>query len=394
MIKSNNACYLIPNEFTVGIIGGGQLGKMIGLEAKRMSMNIAILDPDANCPASTIADKLIIDDFKKESSIRRLAELSDVLTYEIELTNSSVLEELVSENYPVHPSPETLRIIQNKFRQKQFLKDNGIPVARFERIDSLHEIQRKCSEFGYPVILKACEDSYDGRGNFIVHSSEDLERGVRLFKRECMIEELVNFSKEVSIMVARNTNGQIQSFPVAENIHNRNILSTTIVPARISELAARKIRELAVKTIESLKGAGIFGIEMFVLDDDSILVNEIAPRPHNSGHYSIEACSISQFEQHIRAIVGLPLSKPRLLCPAVMINILGNDNFSGGYSLENIEKIMNISGLKLHLYGKKITKPQRKLGHMTITDKCLERALFNAKLASSMICIKKREESS
>lgn len=394
MIKSNNACYLIPNEFTVGIIGGGQLGKMIGLEAKRMSMNIAILDPDANCPASTIADKLIIDDFKKESSIRRLAELSDVLTYEIELTNSSVLEELVSENYPVHPSPETLRIIQNKFRQKQFLKDNGIPVARFERIDSLHEIQRKCSEFGYPVILKACEDSYDGRGNFIVHSSEDLERGARLFKRECMIEELVNFSKEVSIMVARNTNGQIQSFPVAENIHNRNILSTTIVPARISELAARKIRELAVKTIESLKGAGIFGIEMFVLDDDSILVNEIAPRPHNSGHYSIEACSISQFEQHIRAIVGLPLSKPRLLCPAVMINILGNDNFSGGYSLENIEKIMNISGLKLHLYGKKITKPQRKLGHMTITDKCLERALFNAELASSMICIKKREESS
>ena len=394
MIKSNNACYLIPNEFTVGIIGGGQLGKMIGLEAKRMSMNIAILDPDANCPASTIADKLIIDDFKKESSIRRLAELSDVLTYEIELTNSSVLEELVSENYPVHPSPETLRIIQNKFRQKQFLKDNGIPVARFERIDSLHEIQRKCSEFGYPVILKACEDSYDGRGNFIVHSSEDLERGARLFKRECMIEELVNFSKEVSIMVARNTNGQIQSFPVAENIHNRNILSTTIVPARISELAARKIRELAVKTIESLKGAGIFGIEMFVLDDDSILVNEIAPRPHNSGHYSIEACSISQFEQHIRAIVGLPLSKPRLLCPAVMINILGNDNFSGGYSLENIEKIMNISGLKLHLYGKKITKPQRKLGHMTITDKCLESALFNAELASSMICIKKREESS
>jgi 5-(carboxyamino)imidazole ribonucleotide synthase len=170
MIRSNNACYLIPNEFTVGIIGGGQLGKMIGLEAKRMSMNIAILDPDPNCPASTIADKLIIDDFKRESSIRRLAELSDVLTYEIELTNSSVLEELVSENYPVHPSPETLRIIQNKFRQKQFLKDNGIPVARFERVDSLHEIQRKCSEFGYPVILKACEDSYDGRWNFIVNS--------------------------------------------------------------------------------------------------------------------------------------------------------------------------------------------------------------------------------
>jgi 5-(carboxyamino)imidazole ribonucleotide synthase len=394
MIRSNNACYLIPNEFTVGIIGGGQLGKMIGLEAKRMSMNIAILDPDPNCPASTIADKLIIDDFKRESSIRRLAELSDVLTYEIELTNSSVLEELVSENYPVHPSPETLRIIQNKFRQKQFLKGNGIPVARFERVDSLHEIQRKCSEFGYPVILKACEDSYDGRGNFIVNSSEDLERGVRLFKRECMIEELVNLSKEVSIMVARNTNGQIQSFPVAENIHNRNILSTTIVPARISELAARKIRELAEKTIESLKGAGIFGIEMFVLDDDNILVNEIAPRPHNSGHYSIEACSVSQFEQHIRAIIGLPLSKPRLLCPAVMINILGNDNFSGGYSLENIDKIMNISGLKLHLYGKKITKPQRKLGHMTITDKSLERALFNAKLASSMICIKKRGGSS
>lgn len=389
---NKDTSYLIPNGFTVGIIGGGQLGKMIGLEAKRMSMNIAILDPDPNCPASSIADELIIDDFKNESSIRKLAEVSDVLTYEIELTNSSILEDLVSQNYEVHPSPQTLKIIQNKFRQKQFLLDNGIPVARFEHVESLEQIQRKCNEFGYPVVLKACEDSYDGRGNYIVKSSEDIETGVRLFKRDCMIEEFINFSKEVSIMVARNISGQIQSFPVAENMHNRNILNTTIVPARISELAASKVRELAEKTIENLKGAGIFGIEMFVLKDDSILVNEIAPRPHNSGHYSIEACSISQFEQHIRAIVGLPISKPRLLSPAVMINILGNDTFSGVYSLANIKKIMNISGLKLHLYGKKITKPQRKLGHMTITDICLERALSKAKLASSMICIKKRAD--
>jgi 5-(carboxyamino)imidazole ribonucleotide synthase len=390
MLMNKDNSNLIPNGLTIGIIGGGQLGKMIGLEAKRMSMKIAILDPDPNCPASTIADKVIIDDFKNESSIRKLAEISDVLTYEIELTNSSILEDLVSQNFTVHPSPQTLRIIQNKFRQKQFLLDNGIPVARFERAESLKQIKRKCNEFGYPVVLKACEDSYDGRGNYIVKSPEDIETGIRLFNRECMVEEFINFSKEVSIMVARNIKGQIQSFPVAENVHNENILSTTIVPARISELATRKARELAEKTIEILKGAGIFGIEMFVLQDDSLLINEIAPRPHNSGHYSIEACSISQFEQHIRAIVGLPISKPILLSPAVMINILGNDTFSGVYSLANIKKIMNISGLKLHVYGKQITKPRRKLGHMTIMDTSLERALFKAKMASSMICIKKR----
>ncbi|MDP9197150.1 MAG: 5-(carboxyamino)imidazole ribonucleotide synthase [Thermoproteota archaeon] len=372
----------------LGIIGGGQLGKMLALEAKRMSLKLAILDPDQHCPASTLADKLIVSDFKDENSIRKLARISDVLTYEIELTNSKVLEDLESKNYPVHPAPRTLNIIQNKLKQKQFLKAKGIPLADFVPVTSSNQIRSSCKEFGYPLLLKACEDSYDGRGNCLIHSEDDIERGLRYFLgRECMIERSVPFSKEISIMVARNTTGQIESFPVVENIHDRNILITTIAPARISAQLAKKARETAERAVRSLSGAGIFGVEMFLKKDGDILINEIAPRPHNSGHYSIEACSISQFEQHIRAILGLPLSKPRLISPAVMTNILGIDGYSGPYSFIGIRETLDIQGLKLHFYGKTVTKPQRKLGHMTITDESVEEALAKAGTARKALIV-------
>lgn len=390
MKHSLDKSQLSPNDITLGIIGGGQLGKMIGIEAKRMSLNIAYIDPDKNCPASTIADLMIISNFKNEKSIFELAKKSDVLTYEIELANSSVLKDLESRGYAVHPASGVLSTIQNKLRQKRFLKANGIPVPEFKEVTSVEQAKRICNEFGYPLVLKACEDSYDGRGNFLIKSPDDVKRGIQYFEgRTCMIEKFIQFVKEVSIMVARNTDGQIASFPVVENIHTNNILDTTIVPARVNSTVERNAKLIAEKVVKSLKGVGVFGIEMF-LTNNKLMINEIAPRPHNSGHYSIEACSISQFEQHIRAILGLPLAKPRLMSPAVMMNILGIPNYTGEYFFKGIDKVLAIPGLKLHFYGKKITKPQRKLGHITITAESIEEALSRAKMVRKLLTVGKR----
>lgn len=389
MKPSFDKSQLSPNDITLGIIGGGQLGKMIGIEAKRMSLNLAYLDPDKTCPASTIADILFISDYKDEKSILDLAQESNVLTYEIELANSSVLKDLESKGLPVHPSPAVLNTIQNKLRQKKFLKSKGIPVPEFEEVTSIDQARRICKDFHYPLVLKACEDSYDGRGNYVVRSASDIDKGIRYFEgRKCMIEKFIHFTKEVSIMVARNTRAQITSFPVVRNIHKNNILDTTIVPAGVNRRVEANARSIAEKVVKSLKGVGIFGIEMF-LDDNKLMINEIAPRPHNSGHYSIEACSVSQFELHIRAILGLPLVKPRLMSPVVMTNILGIPNYTGEYSLTGIDKALAIPGMKLHLYGKRITKPQRKLGHFTITAESTEEALSRTRRVRKLLRVGK-----
>lgn len=376
----------IKNPIRIGIIGGGQLGKMIAQEAKRMSFKIIILDPCKDCPASSVSDEIIHADFKDESAIRKLARMSDVLTYEIELANSNALKVLESQKYPVFPSPVTLEIIQNKFRQKSFLKENGIAVPEFDLVKSVQCLKNLCSDYGLPAMLKACEDSYDGRGNFLISSMDKTQEAFDFFHgKECMLEKFIPFIKEISIMVARNSDGQIVSFPVAENIHSNNVLDMTIVPARISKKVSIKAKRIAQKTMGALKGAGIFGIEMFVTKDEDVIVNEIAPRPHNSGHYSIEACSISQFEQHIRAILDLPLSDPQLLTPAVMVNILGSEHHNGTYKIKGLRKLMSIPGVKLHIYGKKISKPRRKLGHITVTAQNVQEAIFRAERAKRTI---------
>jgi 5-(carboxyamino)imidazole ribonucleotide synthase len=380
----------ISKPLSVGIIGGGQLGKMIALEAKRMALKICILDPCRCCPASSVSDELIVADFKDERAIRNLASKSDVITFEIELANSEPLIELASKNRNlVNPSPDTLRIIQNKFKQKTFLKENFLKVPAFALVNSEENLFDLCEAYGFPVILKSCQDSYDGRGNYLIRSKADISKAFSYFigeKRQLMLEEFVKFRQEISIMVARNASGQITSFPVVENIHKDHILNLTIVPARVSERIANKARKMAEKTLAALKGAGIFGIEMFVTDEDEVMINEIAPRPHNSGHYTIEACSISQFEQHLRAILDLPLSEPRLLCPAaVMLNVLGPENYIGPYAISGLRKLFAIPGLKLHIYGKKISKPRRKLGHITLVGDSLEEILLRANMAKKTI---------
>lgn len=363
----------LENPVRLGIVGGGQLGKMIAMEAKRMFMKVIILDPSVDCPASSIVDKIIVGNFSDEQKIYELAKDVDVLTYEIELANSRALNNLVKKGFTVHPSPQTLSIIQNKYRQKQFLQENHIAVPEFDLVDSKEQLKGLCEKYGFPTLLKACEDTYDGRGNYLIQNAEDVATAFSYFSgRQCMVEKFVDFKKEISIMIARNSSGEISYFPITENIHRDHILDTTIVPARIDPNVALKATNLAVKTMESLKGSGIFGIEMFVDKDNNVLINEIAPRPHNSGHYSIEACSISQFEQHIRAILNYPLPQPFLLSNAVMINILGPTGIEGSYDVDGIENLFSMEGLKLHIYGKKETKPNRKLGHITVLIRDLD----------------------
>ena len=369
--------FSISKPLRLGIVGGGQLGKMMAFEAKRMFMKVIVLDPSKDCPASSLADKLIIGGFSDEQKIYELSKEVDIITFEIELANATALGHLEESGFLVHPSPKTLFIIQNKYRQKTFLKENMIAVPDFELVSSEEQLMHYCYNSGFPVLLKACEDSYDGRGNYLIRSENDIREALTYFSgRQCMVEKFVNFKKEISIMIARNSSGTISYFPISENIHEDHILKTSIVPARISKEIERKAIDLAILTMKSLKGSGIFGIEMFVDENDNVLINEIAPRPHNSGHYSIEACSISQFEQHIRAILDYPLPQPKLLSNAIMINILGPNKYAGPYEIDGINKLFAIPGAKVHIYGKLETKPNRKLGHVTIVSNDIDPLLI------------------
>jgi len=349
----------------LGIIGGGQLGMMITEAAKNLSKHISeiiVLDPTENCPAARAGAKQIIGDFKDELAILKLAEQSDIITYEIESGNTDVLSKLKAK---IEPSPSTLGIIQDKFLQKTFLSENELPVSQFYEITSLGDLHEKIKELGLPVLLKARRDAYDGRGNFKITSLDEIEKAYHHFDgKSLMVEKFVNFKMEVSVIAARNTKGDITTYPLVENIHQNNILKMTIAPARVSNDVISNAGEIAKNTMEVLKGAGVFGIEMFIDQDDKILINEIAPRVHNSGHHTLQSCKTSQFEQHLRAILGLELGSTDLIHKTIMCNILGSDGFEGKYKPVEIEK----DGVYLKMYGKSVSKPQRKLGHFNIVD--------------------------
>jgi len=349
----------------LGIIGGGQLGMMITEAAQNLSDTISevtVLDPTENCPAAQAGAKQIIGDFKDEIAILKLAEQSDIITYEIESGNTDVLSKIKAE---IEPSPSTLGVIQDKLLQKTFLSENELPVSQFYEITSLDDLREKIREFGFPVLLKLRRDAYDGRGNFKITSSDDVEKAYQHFNgKSLMVERFVNFKMEVSVIASRNTKGDIATYPLVENIHENNILKMTIAPARVSDNVINDAGEIAKKTMEVLKGAGVFGIEMFIDQDDKILINEIAPRVHNSGHHTLQSCKTSQFEQHLRAILGLELGSTDLIHKTVMCNILGSDGFEGKYKQVELEK----DGVYLKMYGKEISKPQRKLGHFNVVD--------------------------
>ena len=375
----------------IGIIGGGQLGQMMILEAKKMGFYITVLDPTLNCPAHTIVDEHIVADFEDEKAIRLLAEKSDVVTYEFEHINAQVLKQLEAEGKKVYPTATSLEIIQNKFTQKSLLKKDGIPVPDFMAVSSPAEILAAGKEYGFPLMLKACTGGYDGKGNYVVKNENDCENGYKELgggTLPLMAEKFYPFIMEISVLACRAINGDIKVYPVAENIHKDSILDKTRVPASISAKTTENAMNLAKRVMEVFEGVGMFCVEMFVDKDGNVAINEVAPRPHNSGHYTIEACVTSQFEQHIRAVSGLPLGDPSLVRPVVMRNILGEEGSSGKAVVEGADEALAIPGVTLHIYGKETSKPKRKMGHLTATAATLEEAEKNADMAKDFIKIK------
>ncbi len=352
--------------------------------AKKMGFYVQVLDPTPNCPAAQVSDEQVVAEFIDEEKLREFVLGSDVTTFDIERADKS-LRELINEGHRIYPWPQILEIIQDKIKQKEVFNKNNIPNPKCKKVKD-SEIVFAVEEFGFPVVQKACLGGYDGRGVFIIKNEKDVEKRIR---SESFLEEFVDIEKELAINVARNSKGEIKCYPVVEMIFNQkaNICDMVISPAMVSGRIKEDAEKIGIEAVKVLgEGAvGIFGIEMFLTKEKKILVNEIAPRPHNSGHYTIEACVTSQFEQHIRAIAGLPLGSTDLLTPAVMVNILGEEGFEGPAVFEGVKEALSIQGLSLHIYGKKTTKPFRKMGHITIVDKNLESAVKKAEKAKNII---------
>ncbi len=372
----------------IGIVGGGQLGKMMILAAKYLDYSFVIMDPVERCPAHSIADEHIVADFDDVDAMLELAKRVDVVTYEFEHISVQALQKMEEQGHRVYPSSETLLRIQNKKNQKDWLRSHGLPVPDYMEItgpESFAEAERR---YGYPYVLKTCTGGYDGKGNAVVRSKDAVAEAYEALgagKLPLMAEEWVPFEKEVSILVCQSTNGEVAVFPVAENVHKNNILDETTVPAVISEGARRQAMEIAEKAVRAFHAYGMLCIELFVTKDQKILVNELAPRPHNSGHYTIEGCYTSQYENHIRAILGLPLGNPDLIRPTAMKNLIGARN--GKANVQGLEEAYRLPNLKVHIYGKEMVSAGRKMGHLTATGDTVEEALDTVRKAHRMITI-------
>jgi len=393
MLKRKNGPVLPPGK--IGIIGGGQLGKMLAFEAKRMGYTVIVLDPTPNSPAGQVADRQIVGSLQDFSEIRKLAELTDVITYEFEFVNADVLSELEEEGYKVYPSGATLKKIQNKYIQKSIFQREGLPVPSFTKVNYKKDIEEAVKDFRFPIVLKDCTGGYDGKGTIVIRDKKDIEsfeNNLMVEKCEIMAEEFVPFDRELSIVAGRGIDGNINYFPVAENIHEESILIMTKVPAKISDQVEYKIKNIAQKVLEIFNDVGVFCIELFITENEEVYINEVAPRPHNSAHYTIEACITSQFEQQLRAITGMPLGSTKLLSPAVMVNILGKQTIYSDYIVEGMRKILGEEGVYIHFYGKKFIDVKKKIGHITILDDSLEIAEDKAMAALKNLEIKSAKE--
>lgn len=360
---------LIEQGKTIGIIGGGQLGQMLTFAAKQAGMRVVILDPDPDCSAAQAADSSIVAEYSDKKAIEELARRSDVLTYEFENVDLEALED-VSDKVLIPQGTELLRITKDRLREKTFLKEHGLQVAPFAAVSCKEDLVSAIEEIGYPSVLKTCEGGYDGKSQLVLHTREDLKNADELLEQgRCILEGWVEFSMECSVMVARNMDGAISVFPVSENIHRNQILHESIVPARMSGELQSDAKKMAEKIADSLNLCGILGVEMFVGADGRLYVNELAPRPHNSGHYSIEACNFSQFAVHNRAICNWPMPKIDLLSPVVMVNILGQ-HVDGCRKL-----VLKKPQWHFHDYGKGEIRIDRKMGHVTILTDDIEKTL-------------------
>lgn len=360
---------LIEQGKTIGIIGGGQLGQMLTFAAKQAGMRVVILDPNPDCSAAQAADSSIVAEYSDKKAIEELARRSDVLSYEFENVDLEALED-VSDKVLIPQGTELLRITKDRLREKTFLKEHGLQVAPFAAVSCREDLVSAIEEIGYPSVLKTCEGGYDGKSQLVFHTREDLKNADELLEQgRCILEGWVEFSMECSVMVARNMDGAISVFPVSENIHRNQILHESIVPARMSGELQSNAKKMAEKIADSLNLCGILGVEMFVGSDGRLYVNELAPRPHNSGHYSIEACNFSQFAVHNRAICNWPMPKIDLLSPVVMVNILGQ-HVDGCRKL-----VLKKPQWHFHDYGKGEIRIDRKMGHVTILTDDIEKTL-------------------
>ncbi len=360
--------FSFQQNFKLGVLGGGQLGRMLIQSGIDFNIPFSILDPDEHAPCSTLAEfhhgKLT--DF---DTVMKFGSACDVITIEIENVNTKALKALVGQGKKVYPQPEVIELIQDKRIQKAFYRDNGIPTAEFILVENATEVKQNATFL--PAVNKLGKEGYDGRGVQILREEKDLAKA---FDAPGLLEKLIDFEKEISVIVARNEAGEIKTFPVVEMVFHpvHNLVEYLFAPADISKAIAQEADTIACKIITTLNMVGILAVEMFVTKDGKVLVNEIAPRPHNSGHQTIEANTTSQYEQHLRAILNLPLGDTSLRIPSAMVNLLGEADYSGLAKYEGFDEVVKLPGVHVHLYGKRFTKPFRKMGHVTIVDHDIE----------------------
>lgn len=377
-----------PLNKKIGIIGGGQLGRMMIEETLRYNFTINTLDA-AGSPCEGLSSKHITGSLKDASAIRALAQISNVLTYEIEHINIDVLFELEKEGMEIIPSPRILHIIQDKGLQKQFFEQHNLPTGKFKLVETEADWLQAIDELGgEKLVAKTRKEGYDGKG-VAIFSTTELKQDIskRAFSEHALIEVFVPCQTELSVMVARDKDGNIETWPVVDMEFDpiANLVTYLNCPAQVPDAIAKQAQDIALRTIAALDGVGVFAVELLLGVDGYIYVNEVAPRPHNSGHHTIEACYTSQFEQLVRICAGLPLGSTQLLQPAVMMNLLGGKGFSGPYRLQGLEEASAIEGVYIHLYGKTESKPMRKMGHVSITANTLEEAKNKAKRVHELL---------
>lgn len=357
------------SDFKLGILGGGQLGKMLLTETRKFDITTFVLDPSNEAPAQFGATKFFVGNLLDYKTVYQFGKMCNAITIEIENVNLDALEKLEEEGHIVFPSPKTLRLIQNKGKQKDFYVENNIPTSNHQRFVDLYDLKKALEkdELEFPFVWKCAQFGYDGNGVKICRSTMDL---LHLPEVECIAEEMVPFKNELAVIVARNANGEVKTYPVVEmEFHpEANQVEYVICPARIDEKVAQLAIEIALQVSKAFNHIGLLAVEMFQTENDDILVNEVAPRPHNSGHHTIEASYTSQFENHLRSVLNLPLGNTDSKVAGIMVNLVGEEGFSGPVIYENIEKIMAIDGVTPHIYGKKETRPFRKMGHVTIAN--------------------------
>ena len=378
----------MPKDITnlkIGVIGGGQLGRMLVQSAINYNLDISVIDPDPNAPCAHLVENFTIGKLTDEEVIYEWGKSFDLVTIEIENVSVLALKRLEKEGIKVHPQPEIIELIRDKRKQKTFYRAHRIPTADFVLTENAEDVQSHAGLL--PAVHKLGREGYDGRGVQVIRTADNLDKA---FDKPGLLEKLIDFEKELSVIVARNEKGETQCFPVAElSCHpDRNLVEFLLAPAKIREEIENKAYKLAVDIIEKLDMTGLLVVEMFLTKNDELLVNEVAPRTHNSGHHTIEANLTSQFEQHLRAILNQPLGATDLIVPSAMVNLLGEDGYTGNAIYEGLKECMEVKGVYVHLYGKKITRPYRKMGHVTITDPDIDELKRKSRMVKEKLKIK------